>query len=321
LGHAITFGGMDILAPGDLRERLVMAGVLIGAALCLWLARRAKSLWRWPLFIAATAILMMPAIGPAVFDLPQPVAVVLAFAFAVAVEWFEDRRGPSPIYRLAFSLLLLVALTLAVLLGTPQAGPGFAVDAYVILLLGTFPLLNLLADFASIGLTRHLLRRGVDTWAPGRAVLDGLGGVLIFALWGMSMIAWVHYVRFPDGSTLFDLPTFFDAMETGTGGYGWLGFMLLTTLLPTLLHLMIGMFTLGLSYPRFVREPIARLLVEGAHSDTSGWLGSVLFCALISASIWVVVVLVALLVQLGHGWFLDQIIGGFAGFARLIGAI
>jgi len=47
--------------------------------------------------------------------------------------------------------------------------------------LGLLPLFNALFDFLSAGLTRYLLRLGIDEKrAVWRAILDGLGGIAIF---------------------------------------------------------------------------------------------------------------------------------------------
>ena len=57
---------------------------------------------------------------------------------------------------------------------------------YVVLTFGLLPLFNALFDFACAGLTRYLLRMGLDQKrAAWRAVLDGLGGIAISLPWDL----------------------------------------------------------------------------------------------------------------------------------------
>ena len=71
------------------------------------------------------------------------------------------------------------------------------------LILLLLPLFNALFDFASAGLTRYLLRMGLDQKrAAWRAVLDGLGGIAIFFALGCALIAFFTFVTPADGVPL-----------------------------------------------------------------------------------------------------------------------
>jgi hypothetical protein len=135
---------------------------------------------------------------------------------------------------------------------------------FVVLTLGLLPLFNGLFDFASAGLTRYLLRMGLDQKrAAWRAVLDGLGGIAIFFALGSALIAFITFVTPADGVPLLDLAQLFANLRSAPGDYIWLMVTLSSTLLPTLLHLSIAALTLALQYPAWWRNFVADLLERG----------------------------------------------------------
>ena len=194
--------------------------------------------------------------------------------------------------------------------------------SYLMLFLGVFPSINALADFASIGLTRYLLRKGLTglTWL--QSLIDLLGGLVIFGCLGAGLITYVHFVRTVDGRALLDLPGMFAGLEQNKGDYWWLAFMLISTLIPTALHLMVGVGTVLVQYPAPLRRWVAAKLESGGNGmDTDGWQGSWAVCAMITASICVPIIGFYLILTLNHGWVLDQTIGVFKWYTGLIGAI
>ena len=103
---------------------------------------------------------------------------------------------------------------------------------------GLLPLFNALFDFACAGLTRYLLRMGLDQKrAAWRAVLDGLGGIAIFFALGCALIIFITFVIPADGVPLLDLAQLFANLRSAPGDYIWLMITLFSTLLPTLVHL------------------------------------------------------------------------------------
>ena len=131
-------------------------------------------------------------------------------------------------------------------------------------------------------------------------MVDLAGGPLIFIALGFSLLTWLHFVRPRDGVPLLSLPGLFDGLQKDPGQYWWLLFMLASTLLPTLLHAMVGLFTLLLHYPRPLRRWVAAKLVRGAQSDVDGWKGASVYCGMITAAIWVPVLLAYHLLHLGQ---------------------
>jgi hypothetical protein len=242
-----------------------------------------------------------------------------AVAVAVAVGRLAPRSGYHPVVLVIYLVLLVSGTTIAVE-GFWNPVEDAAVAAYLIAFLAILPIFNALADFFSVGLTRYLLRKGLEgtTWL--RAALDLFGGALIFALLGCSLITYFHLVRTPDGP-LLDIAGLFQSLKTNPADHWWLFFMLFSTLIPTALHAMIGLLTILIQYPAWVRRPVVAWLTAGETSDTAGWKGSMAVCAMITLSIWVPVLLIYLVLTANHGWVLSRTIAGFEAYARLIGAI
>ena len=128
-----------------------------------------------------------------------PGAAAIAFAGAGASEASQRRMGRHPGYSLALLIYLGAVLTLAVIFGAFDPDRPRPETVYLILFLGALPILNAVADFASIGLTRFLLRRGLRGHGPLQAIWDILGGAVIFVLLGFATLAWLHYVIPSDG--------------------------------------------------------------------------------------------------------------------------
>ena len=153
---------------------------------------------------------------------------------------------------------------------------------FVVLTLGILPLFNGLFDFASAGLTRYLLRMGLDQKrAAWRAVLDGLGGIAIFFALGSALISFITFVTPADGVPLLDLAQLFANLRSAPGDYIWL----MVTLTSTLLHLLIAALTLALQYPAWWRNFVADLLDRGVQSRQAAFLSGICICAMITVAV------------------------------------
>ena len=249
-------------------------------------------------------------------------AVAVVVAVKVAVDYLNRRTQYHPVISIVY-LVFLLALAAITLRTLPLIAEDRWPDvSYLMLFFGVFPSINALADFASIGLTRYLLRKGLTglTWL--QSLIDLLGGLVIFGCLGAGLITYVHFVRTVDGRALLDLPGMFAGLEQNKGDYWWLAFMLISTLIPTALHLMVGVGTVLVQYPAPLRRWVAAKLESGGNGmDTDGWQGSWAVCAMITASICVPIIGFYLILTLNHGWVLDQTIGVFKWYTGLIGAI
>ena len=97
-GHAIDFGGQEVIAASPPQARIFTA-VWLGSSLFFYLfAGASKSRWRWTLVILATGILALGSIFADRFAVPRNVAVAVAgtvagtVAVAVAVAEVRSSR-------------------------------------------------------------------------------------------------------------------------------------------------------------------------------------------------------------------------------------
>ncbi len=322
IGGPLVLADAELAPPGEW-PALAFFWLWLGGASAILVLSTVKSRGRLPLFVLALGILLGGVFLADRVGVPAEAAFAAAAAAAAALDILQVRRGRHPALWLGYLLALLVALTATVLLvdrigESPDGVPG----DYIVLFLGVFPILNAAADFASIGLTRHLLRHGLEgrTWV--NALKDFAGGAAIFATLGCALITWVHLVRPGDGTPLLDLAALFAALETSPGDHWWLFVMLFSTVLPTLLHAMVGLYTLLLHYPAWLRGRLVALLVAGGKgSDTKGWWGSVIYCGMLTLSVWVPLWATWAFFTFDHARVLDWIVAGFRWYAALIGAI
>lgn len=325
--------GVLFLLVGQVLAAALDVPLVISAMFMLSLTFAFATSIQWqfiPAFVLACANSVAFGILVASMD---PSSFVLVFAWMTGGAWaiafivtlsFERLSEYLPRYRncLWFAYVASFISLWALSLGArPEPNDKIAATTAVITFIGIFPLFNALADFASVGLTRYLLRKGLAGHIWARAGLDTVAGVAIFFALGFAMIAFVHFVRFADGRALIDLPGLFAGLNAQPGNYVWLAFMLGTTVLPTLAHAMVGMLSVVLLYPKWLRELIAKRLNEGKTSDVIGWQGSMGVCALMTATIWLPIYLGYWLWTLDSFALLRAVIGVFEGFARAIGAI
>ncbi|MDB3873696.1 hypothetical protein N9319_00495 [bacterium] len=331
-GYAIDFGGQEVIAVSPSQARIFTA-VWLGSSLFFYLfAGASKSRWRWPLFILATGILLLGPIYADRFAVPGNVAVAStvasvgagAFAGAVAcvVVVAEELSSRPMAWRLLYCGALVALLIVAVKM-PDDFGAGQRNQAvFFMLTMGLLPLVNAVFDFASVGLTRYLLRLGLEQKrAAWRAVLDGLGGIAIFFALGCTLIAFVTFVVPADGVPLVELKQLFADMRRAPGDYIWLMVTLFSTLIPTLLHLSVAVLTLGLQYPAPLRNFVAGLLERGEQSGQAALLSGICICAMITIALWCPIWIFTFVVTHDHGAIINAVLWGFEAFAWAIGGI
>jgi hypothetical protein len=150
-----------------------------------------------------------------------------------------------------FLLLFVLAMILSCLgaAGLLSHLDSWKTAGVVLLFLGLFTLLNAPFDWASLGLTRALLRRGLELggwWPYGFAVVDAaLAGVIIAAL-ALTMVVGVQafdaLAVHGGGSTVLPLDALFTgiAEHPSASEYWWLYALLLSTMIPSLVNLVIS---------------------------------------------------------------------------------
>jgi hypothetical protein len=172
----------------------------------------------------------------------------LACAFVLFVAWLNARAIEHQWHGIFISLfsvaMILISLAAANILSseTDIAGPMF-------FFLGLLTLLNAPFDWASLGLTRALLRRGLELggwWPYLLALVDAiLAGVIVAAL-ALTMVIGVQafdgLAMHSGGKPVLPLDALFDgiAAHPAEPEYWWLYALLLSSMIPSLINLMIG---------------------------------------------------------------------------------
>ncbi len=250
------------------------------------------------------------------------VGSVLTAFVPPAVKW----TGESALRRLRLGHFLF-GLTCLVLVGSYIVSHMLPSDAReqgraLVLFLVVLTLVNAPFDWLSLGLTRGLLRRGLELrgpWPSALAVLDAaLAGLLVAALAATTVIAVQTFdllaVQAGAAPTLPIIPLL-DAlsMQPEATQHWWLYAMLLSTLIPSLVNLVVGCTSWLRSAPWVTSWVLQRMPKSRKQADravrqrvavplvlTAQWgLGGLMGLALMAFLVWIV--LGALLAAAGLG--------------------
>ncbi len=187
--------------------------------------------------------------------------------------------------------------------------------------LAILPILNALADFASVGLTRWLLRRGVRGHVALNALIDAAAALAILVGLGFATVAVVHLARAPGAPGLIDLGALFADLRDPAAAhdYYWLYFCFFSTLLPTALHAGVGAFGLFTLVSKRLGRNIAAGLASGSETDGRMASDALTLCA--ALAVWAPAFLLWQAVALLGRPLLDALLWILEGFARGIGAV
>jgi hypothetical protein len=118
-----------------------------------------------------------------------------------------------------------------------------------LLFFGLLTILNAPFDWASLGLTRALLRRGLELggwWPYVLAVVDAALAAVIIAVLTLTMVVGIQafdvLAVHGGGTSILPLEPLFDGITAHPGApeYWWLYALLLSTMIPSLVNLVIG---------------------------------------------------------------------------------
>ena len=173
-----------------------------------------------------------------------------AVVVAVAVVRLTERGRGTLAYALlttVLALALIGALTLLPWAKVNDAGRS------IFLFLGLLPLVNAITDYASYAVTIWLVGLGLKTpgWAFVMGLVDVAVALLIFALLGVLLVLVVAGANALASEPLFPLAPLFAGLRQDPWAYIWVYAMLFSTLLPTLAHLVLAVFSM-IALPFFV---------------------------------------------------------------------
>ncbi len=198
---------------------------------------------------------------------------VLAFAFVFAVVAVGS--AASKYKSLGFYLFFLSAMTVACVAAAKLAALPYFWQGYgpFLLFLGLLTLLSAPFDWVSLGLTRALLRRGLELegwWPYLLALLDACLAAIIVALLALVMVLGVQtfdeLAVHSGGKTaaVLDLDILFDglAKDPAAPKNWWAYALLLSSMIPSLVNLAIGGMALTRGIPW-----LGRLLLQWIPAD------------------------------------------------------
>lgn len=251
----------------------------------------------------------------------QVVSIGLFFWFAVAVAGalYSERLKNPALLLTGWAIVGLISILLVLRNFHSESTEVVG----TILFISVFPLLNGIADFASFGLTRYWLRQGTKGNLLIAGIFDAIAAFVILALLGTAMIAAVHFGLPSKTSATPDIATVFKTLADPAfrAEYWWLGFVLLSTILPTLVHAAIAVLALFTLAPKKWRNHIVSLLRQGANQDSqAAKTARVYLVATVSLSAFAPLWLFWQAFTARHGG-LDAVIAIFEWIAYTMGAI
>jgi hypothetical protein len=274
LAVVFVFAGADANAGGfaiaaDISAILLAVPLAVVLAVALAFADAGAAA-----FAAALAFAVATAFTGAVFAFAEVVAWALAGAFSVAVGGavggaVAALSALAIKYRLqrVFLSLFLPATILACLIAAEVSSMGtWGLTGPLLLFLGLLTSLNAPFDWASLGLTRALLRRGLELggwWPYLLALVDAALAAVIIAVLALIMVigvqAFDELAVHGGGEPVLPLDDLFDGISENPAEpeYWWAYALLLSSMIPSLINLAIG----GMAFTRGIPW-LGRLLLQ-----------------------------------------------------------
>ncbi len=247
-------GGVPGIGLFAVASRGADQGALGGSgALALWLAGVVA--------FAVAFVVAFAATGAGVFALVVAVPLAFVLAATVAVKYWRRHHCEMLIGFMAL-FLLAIAVLARLARGTPEPD-----SLILLLLLGGLPIINAVFDWASIGLTRWLLRLGLRRGgyhAFVYAVIDLAAATLMLAGLLLASLACIEALNRLSGTTIIDVPTLLEIMRTSPGDprVWWIHLTIFTTFIPSLVNLALGGLSLMRAVPGLTRWTVNQVLPE-----------------------------------------------------------
>ncbi|SUS07895.1 conserved membrane hypothetical protein [Candidatus Defluviicoccus seviourii] len=175
---------------------------------------------------------------------------VIVFGVSANVIYASAREGGWYGRFLTFFGLLMLTACLCAAYGMARY-PSWGLAGPLLVFLGLLTFINALFDWASLGLTRALLRRGLELkgwWPLALALIDAASAALIVALLAIAMVISVQsfdtLAVLGGGTAVLPLDPLFAGLRDPKTAlepeYWWIYVLFLTTLIPSLINLGIG---------------------------------------------------------------------------------
>jgi hypothetical protein len=220
------------------------------------------------------------------------VAVAVAGAGVVGYGCVKGTGGRSYAFLVTMLWTVLVA---NFALATDALDPERRVLGFA---LGLLPLINAVFDYLSYGVTFGLVRYGrrQRNLLTGLVwVFDGAAAILLLIGLGLALSGTIALINHLAGQEFIALRPIFDDLKTpdGRAGYTWLTLTLLSTLVPTLVHLVLVFLSAFTWVPTRFKLWIARGIGDDDTGDLATLGGSLaaatlgaLWAALVAGGLW-----------------------------------
>ena len=248
-----------------------------------------------------------------------------ALAGATAFASFEARARHGIFLGLLSTVLLILCYAAAGSLGGSAAWVRIAP---MLLFLGLLTLINAPFDWLTIGLTRALLRRGLESggwWPLVLAIVDLIMAAVVIVLLAVAMVVAVDAFNAvtvsAGGKNVFDLVGTLnglaDPKRRSEPEYWWLYATLFSTLIPSIINVAVGALSVIRGVPGLHR------MVAGAMMPGRGVLGANLWMAPALAFEVLVSVIIGTAAPLGllwvlFGWLLPAFGTGLIPWLRVV---
>lgn len=171
------------------------------------------------------------------------------------------------------SICFIMSVALRLGLGgalTENSTLSTAESRAIFIYLFLYPILNIPADFSSIGATVYLLRKSLSV-TKLMIFLDLVLALTIFAMLIVSFVCFVHFVRGGD-ATLVSLRSIIQQVVYSQYQFIWyLGFFAFSTLLPSLFHLLVVVASFLITWPRILASSVSKALIGEPIYVVIGW--------------------------------------------------
>jgi hypothetical protein len=177
-------------------------------------------------------------------DIDSFIAGTLAGGLAILLSIQNQHQG------IFLSLYLFAMLTICLSAAASLSHfPTWGTSGPILLFLGVLTFINAPFDWASLGLTRALLRRGLEHkgwWPFFFALVDALLAAVIVATLALTMVIGVQtfdaLAVHGGGNAILPLAPLFDGIAANPEApeYWWVYALLLSTMIPSLINLAIG---------------------------------------------------------------------------------
>ncbi len=218
-------------------------------------------------FVSAMALFAsIPAVAIAGSTFFFVIAVVIVFAVAAATATVRDFYGMAikQRWQRIFLALFLPVMIAACLVAAELLSPlkSWGVLGPLLLFLGLLTLLNALFDWASLGLTRALLQRGLELggwWPYLLALVDAALAGVIIELLVLTMVlgvqAFDELAVHGGGKAVLPLDALFEGIAKNPAApeYWWAYALLLSSMIPSLINLAISGVALTRGIPWLAR--------------------------------------------------------------------